>query len=160
MGAYTLATGKTHFEILKKLIKNFAPTSQYSTCARQVSQKIDIFCGLCEKIKKNVLYKVIFKYQILSFYTCHKKCQLFVQWLSEHMNIETYASNFLSNFLNIFKIYLNQNFKTGSIWSHVLKHHPSATTIQIRSEYVKISFLACMMSWIGCQLGLLILLSE
>jgi hypothetical protein len=36
----------------KILKKNFALTSQQSMCARQVSRKTDIFCGLCKKDKR------------------------------------------------------------------------------------------------------------
>jgi hypothetical protein len=72
-------------------------------CARQVSQKNDIFCGLCKK-EKNVSYKVSFEHQILSFSTHDKKKMVFRELLSERVECQDLHVNFFKKI----KLYLNQ----------------------------------------------------
>jgi hypothetical protein len=53
MGAYAPATGKKHFENVKKNPnEKFELTSQHSMCAHQVSRKTDIFMASVKKTKK------------------------------------------------------------------------------------------------------------
>ena len=51
-GARVPAREKYISKCEKILNKNLAHTSRHYMCARQVSEKTDIFCGLCKKDKR------------------------------------------------------------------------------------------------------------
>jgi hypothetical protein len=80
MEAYAPTTRKTHFEILKKI----ALTSQHFMCARQVSRKIDIFCGLCKRDKINLVQSHFLTLNFIFLYVTQKISIFFVKRLSEH----------------------------------------------------------------------------
>lgn len=113
MGVYAPATSKNHFKMSKIPNKNLARTSRYSMCARQVSQKTDIFCGLCKR-KNNASLKAFFNTEFCLFNTRLKSCQLFAEWLCEHVEFwDTRAKHFV-RILWHFKIRLKYILKLGA----------------------------------------------
>ena len=68
---------------------------------RQVSRKINIFCGLCKKEKIYLVKNIIFSTEFCLFYTRRMTSRFFMKQLCERVAHEDVRANFCFNFLEI-----------------------------------------------------------